>query len=111
VAWAWVKDHWKWLLPPVALLAWYLARSKNVTVASGALIEHGAVQAEEDEKAAAKSASIRASEDAALKQIAHDQAADVAKLNDSLKEEADEALESPEATNDFLKGVSSRMRK
>jgi hypothetical protein len=110
-AWAWCRTHWQWLLPPAALLAWYLTRSKNITVASGAIVEHDLAVDAANKKASQESAEVRADEKAALEDIAKAQAKAVQELNVKLKEDADAALKDPEATNDFLKGVSAEMRK
>ncbi len=110
-AWTWCRTHWKWLLPPVALLAWYLTRAKNVTVASGAIVEHDLAVDAANKKASQASAEVKADEKAALEDIAKAQAKAVQELNIKLKEDADAALKDPEATNDFLKDVSSEMRK
>lgn len=110
-AWVWVMAHWKWLLPPVAALVWYFTRSKNLTVASGAIVEHGSVVAKADEKAAIESAAVQSAATDELHSIAEKQAADVEELNTELKGDADSALKSPEDTNEFLKSVSSGMRK
>lgn len=110
-AWAWCRAHWKWLLPPVALLVWYFTRSKNVTVASGAIVEHDLAVADANKKANQASAEVKAEEKAALEDITKAQAKAVQELNEQLKADADAALKDPEATNDFLKGVSAEMRK
>lgn len=107
----WCKTHWKWLLPPIALLVWYFTRSKTVTVASGAVVEHDAVVHEADKKAAEETAEVNKAATKALNDIGEEHGKDVAKLEADAKEEADKALASPEATNEFLKDVSTGMRK
>lgn len=113
-AWGWVKLNWKWLLLPVGALLWILGRlaaSKKVVVESGVVVEHDIVVADADTKAASEAASVVAAANVEARRVAAAQAAAVSKLNDALKAAADNALEDPEATNTFLKGVSGDMRK
>jgi hypothetical protein len=111
VAGAWCKAHWQWVLPPVALLVWYFTRSKNVTVEGGAIVGHDVVVADADRKAATEEAAVNSDASAKLKQAAKDQASATSALDNANKVSADNALVSPEATNEFLKDVSSGMRK
>lgn len=110
-AWSWVVAHWQWLLPPLGLLVWYLTRPKNVTVASGEVVGHDVAVTKADQKAAEESAATRAAAEAELNRVAKEQAAKSAELTNKLEKEADTALDSPEATNDFLQHVSKDMRK
>jgi len=82
-----------------------------VTVASGAVVDHDAVVLDANKKADAAAAEVNNSAANALKEISKEHGAAVAELDEKAKDDADKALVSPEATNEFLKSVSAGIRK
>lgn len=109
--WGWLVTHWKWLLPPLGLLVWYFTRSKNITVASGEVVDHDLVVMEASHTAELEAAAAQAAATAELNRITKKQAAESTALTSKLEKEADVALGSSEATNEFLQHVSKDMRK
>lgn len=115
-AWAWMVTHWRWLLPPLAILAWLLERALTakpppVTVESGAIVGHDQAVAAADEVAARERAAADVAAIAETRRLAAQHEAAAQQLEQGVEKAADQALEDPDKTNAFLTGVGKDMRK
>lgn len=113
-AWAWVKVHWLWILPPLAALLWLLERAmapKTPVVESGEIVGHDQEVAAADAVAAQQRAAADAAAIAETRRIAAQHGADVQKLQQGVEQAATTALEDTDKTNAFLQDVGKDMRK
>lgn len=112
-AWAWLKANWKWLLAPVGVVIWFLARasaSKTVVVADGAIVGHDEEVAKADAVAAVQKAQADATAQAQHTQLDASHTAAVTALDKNLVAEADAVRDDSDKVNSYLKDTSKEMQ-
>lgn len=112
--WAWIKANWKWLLGPLGVLIWLVARattSKTApTIADGEIVGHDEAMAEADHLASVQKAQADAASQAQHAQIDAGHAAAVGALDKSLIAEADAVRDDSDKVNSYLKDTGKELR-
>lgn len=114
-AWTWIRTNWKWLLGPLGVLIWLIARASAtkaapIVVADGAIVGHDEEVAKADEVAAVQKAQSDAEAQAAHNQLDAGHAAAVIAIDKSLTADVDAVRADPDKVNEFLNETSKDMR-
>lgn len=113
-AWIWTKTNWKWLLGPLGVLIWLLARAtankSAPVIADGAIVGHDEVVAKADATAAVQKAQADAMAQAQHAGIDAGHAAAVDAIDKNLVAEADAVRDDSDKVNSYLKDTSKEIR-
>lgn len=113
-AWVWLKANWKWLIAPVGVVLWFIARASASkaapVVADGAIVGHDEEVAKADADAAVQKAQADATAQAQHAQLDAGHAAAVGAIDKTLVAEADAARGDADKVNEILKDTSKEMQ-